>query len=206
MAERTAATIALPFALDSGEQSVSASIGISVASRSDETPESLLRDADAAMYRAKKAGGGRYELFDDEMRAKVVGRLRIEKELRHALDHGELRVHYQPVVDTVSGLPRGTEALVRWQHPEWGLVAPLDFIPIAEETGLIVDDRGRRDRQPHRTAAEDLGTRSDGERSHPRGRSEGYLFSHPRPADDIDPFLEQLLRPLITARSVQPPM
>jgi diguanylate cyclase (GGDEF)-like protein len=139
VAERAAAAIALPFALNSGEHFVSASIGISVASRSDETPESLLRDADAAMYRAKNAGGGRYELFDNEMRAAVVGRLRIEKELRRALDHGELCVHYQPMVDTASGLPRGTEALVRWRHPERGLVAPLDFIPIAEETGLIVE-------------------------------------------------------------------
>jgi diguanylate cyclase (GGDEF)-like protein len=139
VAERAAAAIALPFALDSGEQFVSASIGIAVASRSDETPESLLRDADVAMYRAKKVGGGRYELFDDEMRAEVVGRLRIEKELRHALDHGELRVHYQPIVDTRSGIPQGTEALLRWQHPERGLVPPLDFISVAEETGLIVD-------------------------------------------------------------------
>jgi diguanylate cyclase (GGDEF)-like protein len=139
VAERAAAAIARPFALNSGEHFVSASIGISVASRPDETPESLLRDADAAMYRAKNAGGGRYELFDNAMRAAVVGRMRIEKDLRHALDHGGLCVHYQPMVDTITGVPRGTEALVRWQHPELGLVAPLDFIPIAEETGLIVD-------------------------------------------------------------------
>lgn len=138
VAERAAAAIAQPFALESGEHVVSASIGISVAARSDETPASLLRDADAAMYRAKKAGGGRYEVFDDAMRAEVLGRLRIETELRHALEHDELRVHYQPIVDTTTGLPRGMEALVRWQHPERGLVAPLDFIPIAEETGLII--------------------------------------------------------------------
>jgi diguanylate cyclase (GGDEF)-like protein/PAS domain S-box-containing protein len=139
VAQRAAAAIAQPFALDSGEHFVSASIGISVAARSDETPESLLRDADAAMYRAKKAGGGRFEVFDDEMRAEVLGRLRIETELRHALDHNELRVFYQPIVDTATGIPRGLEALVRWQHPQRGLVAPLDFIAIAEETGLIVD-------------------------------------------------------------------
>ena len=139
VAERAAAAIAQPFALDSGEHFVSASIGISFAARSDETPESLLRDADAAMYRAKQGGGGRYEVFDDEMRAEVLGRLRIETELRHALDHDELRVCYQPIVDAGTGLPRGMEALVRWQHPQRGLVAPLDFIPVAEETGLIVD-------------------------------------------------------------------
>jgi diguanylate cyclase (GGDEF)-like protein len=139
VAERAAAAIGRPFLLDSGEHFVTASIGISIASGSDDTPESLLRDADAAMYRAKQRGPGRYELFDDQMRAEVLARLRIEAELRHALDHRELRVHYQPIIDTVSGLPRGTEALVRWEHPERGLVAPLDFIPIAEETGLILD-------------------------------------------------------------------
>jgi diguanylate cyclase (GGDEF)-like protein len=139
VAQRAAAAIAQPFALDTGEHFVSASIGISVAARSDETPESLLRDADAAMYRAKKAGGGRYEVFDDQMRAEVLGRLRIETELRQALDHDELRVYYQPIIDTTTGLPRGVEALVRWQHPQRGLIAPLSFIPIAEETGLIID-------------------------------------------------------------------
>jgi diguanylate cyclase (GGDEF)-like protein len=139
VAERAAAAIAQPFALDSGEHFVSASIGISFAARSDETPESLLRDADAAMYRAKKAGGRRYEVFDDTMRAEVLDRLRIETELRHALDHDELRVYYQPIVDTATRLPRGFEALVRWQHPQRGLVTPGDFIPIAEETGLIID-------------------------------------------------------------------
>jgi diguanylate cyclase (GGDEF)-like protein/PAS domain S-box-containing protein len=139
VAERAAAAIGRPFALDSGEHFVTASIGISVASRSDDTPESLLRDADAAMYRAKKRGAGRYELFDEEMRAEVLARLRVETELRHALDHGELRVHYQPIIDIASGETRATEALVRWEHPEHGLVAPLDFIPIAEETGLIIE-------------------------------------------------------------------
>jgi diguanylate cyclase (GGDEF)-like protein/PAS domain S-box-containing protein len=139
VAERAAAAIGRPFALESGEHFVTASIGISVASRSDDTPESLLRDADAAMYRAKQRGPGRYELFDEKMRAEVLARLRIETELRHALDHGELRVHYQPIVDVVSSEPKATEALVRWEHPEHGLVPPLDFIPIAEETGLIID-------------------------------------------------------------------
>jgi diguanylate cyclase (GGDEF)-like protein len=139
VAERAAAAIARPFALDSGQHFVTASVGISVASGSDDTPESLLRDADAAMYRAKQRGPGRYELFDDDMRAEVVARLRIETELRHALDHGELRVHYQPIVDTVTGQPKGSEALVRWEHPERGLIAPRDFMPIAEETGLSLD-------------------------------------------------------------------
>ena len=139
VAERVAAAVGRPFALNSGEHFMTTSIGISVATSAEDTPESLLRDADVAMYRAKQRGPGRYEIFDDKMRAEVLARLRIEAELRRALDHGELRVHYQPIIDTVSGQPTATEALVRWEHPERGLIAPLDFIPIAEETGLIID-------------------------------------------------------------------
>jgi diguanylate cyclase (GGDEF)-like protein/PAS domain S-box-containing protein len=139
VAERAAAAIGRPFELDSGQHFVTTSIGISIASSADDTPESLLRDADAAMYRAKQRGPGRYELFDENMRAEVLARLRIETELRQALERGELRVHYQPIVDAASGQPLGIEALVRWEHPEHGLVPPLDFIPIAEETGLIID-------------------------------------------------------------------
>ena len=139
VAERIAAAIGRPFVLDSGEHFMTASIGVAVANGPDDTPESLLRDAGAAMYRAKKRGPGRYELFDDAMRGQVLARLRVEAELRRALDHGELRVHYQPIIDTATGRPAATEALVRWEHPQRGLVPPLDFIPIAEETGLIID-------------------------------------------------------------------
>ena len=139
VAERIAEAIGQPFALNSGEHFMTISIGISVATSPDDTPESLLRDADAAMYRAKRRGPGRYEIFDEEMRDDVLARLRIEAELRRALDGGELRVHYQPIVDTLTGLPKATEALVRWEHPQRGLIPPLDFIPIAEETGLIID-------------------------------------------------------------------
>jgi diguanylate cyclase (GGDEF)-like protein len=139
VAERIAAAVGQPFALESGEHFMSASIGISVATGADDTPESLLRDADAAMYRAKKRGPGRYELFDAAMRDEVVARLRVEADLRRALDHGQLRVHYQPIFDVASGQPTAIEALVRWEHPERGLIAPNDFIPIAEETGLIID-------------------------------------------------------------------
>jgi diguanylate cyclase (GGDEF)-like protein len=139
VADRIAAAIGRPFVLDSGEHFMTASIGVSVAARSHDTSESLMRDAGAAMYRAKKRGPGRYELFDDAMRADILSRLRIEAELRRALDQGELVVHYQPIVDIASGKPVAVEALVRWEHPQRGLMPPLDFIPIAEETGLIVE-------------------------------------------------------------------
>jgi len=139
VAERLAAAVSRPFQIDSGEHHMTASIGIAVATGIHDTPESLLRDADAAMYRAKRRGPGRFELFDDEMRAHVLTRLRTETELHRAIANGELRLHYQPVIDVASGLPLATEALVRWQHPERGLIAPAQFIPIAEETGLIAE-------------------------------------------------------------------
>jgi diguanylate cyclase (GGDEF)-like protein len=139
VAERVAAAVGQPFSLHSGTHFMTTSIGISVATSAEDSPESLLRDADVAMYRAKRRGPGRYEIFDDEMRSEVLARLRIEADLRHALDKGELRVHYQPIIDTASGRPTAMEALVRWEHPQRGLIAPLDFIPIAEETGLIIE-------------------------------------------------------------------
>jgi EAL domain-containing protein (putative c-di-GMP-specific phosphodiesterase class I) len=90
------------------------------------------------MYRAKELGRGRHELFDEAMRTRAIVRLRVEAELRRAQERGELEVWYQPVIDLATNRPVSTEALVRWRHPERGLVGPLEFIPIAEETGLIV--------------------------------------------------------------------
>jgi diguanylate cyclase (GGDEF)-like protein/PAS domain S-box-containing protein len=139
VAERLAHALTRPVVLHSGEHIATASIGIAVACCEDATAESLLRDADAAMYRAKDAGRGRHELFDEPMREHALNRLRVETDLRRALDRDELRVHYQPIVDLQSGRPLSVEALVRWEHPERGLVPPGDFIPVAEETGLIAD-------------------------------------------------------------------
>ncbi len=139
LAERIGAAVSRPFLLASGEHFLTASIGVAVAERIDDTSASLLRDADAAMYRAKNRGPGRFELFDAVVREQVLARLHTEQELRQALDQGQLCVHYQPIIDVASGKPVATEALVRWMHPDRGLVPPLDFIPIAEETGLIID-------------------------------------------------------------------
>jgi diguanylate cyclase (GGDEF)-like protein len=139
LAERIGACVSQPFALAIGEHFLTGSIGIAVAESTDDTSASLLRDADAAMYRAKKRGPGRYEIFDATVRAQVLARLRTETELRQALDQGQLLVYYQPIIDLASGQPVATEALVRWRHPHHGLIPPLDFIPIAEETGLIVE-------------------------------------------------------------------
>ena len=137
VAERVAQAINQPIVLATAEHFITASIGIAVAETADADPADLLRDADAAMYRAKERGRGRYELFDDVLRKRVLNRMRTENELRRGIEQGELRVVYQPVVSLADGTVMAVEALVRWQHPERGLVEPVEFISIAEESGLI---------------------------------------------------------------------
>ena len=139
VAARLAAEVNRPLVVDSGEYFFTVSTGVAMAATPQDTPASLLRDADAAMYRAKELGRGRHELFDEAMRTRATTRLRIDAELRRAQERGELEVWYQPVIELATNRPVSTEALVRWRHPERGLVGPLDFIPIAEETGLIVE-------------------------------------------------------------------
>lgn len=139
VANRIQEQLKLPFQLPSECQVfTSVSIGIAVAKNSDKSAENLLRDADTAMYKAKAQGKARYEIFDPAMHAKALTRLQLENDLRLALDSQELQVHYQPIVAIQTGKITGFEALIRWQHPSYGWVSPVDFIPIAEETGLIV--------------------------------------------------------------------
>jgi diguanylate cyclase (GGDEF)-like protein len=138
MADRIADEAATPFTIDGNELRLSLSIGVAVSSGADPHGEQLIRDADIAMYRAKATGRNRYELFDASMRTRVLERIGLEKDLEHALDRDELELHYQPVVSVADGSITGAEALLRWHHPNRGLVAPLDFVPIAEETGLIL--------------------------------------------------------------------
>ena len=140
VADRVAAAFAQPFAIDGVEHFVSASIGVAVAGGSGERPvnaELLIRDADAAMYRAKEGGRSRCVLFDAEMRAAAMKRLEVERDLRHAIDGDELALHYQPVVNLRSGEINGLEALVRWRHPDRGMLDPAEFVSIAEDSGLI---------------------------------------------------------------------
>jgi diguanylate cyclase (GGDEF)-like protein len=139
IADRVSEALAAPFVLGDDEAFVRTSIGIAMATEPQARAEELLRDADAAMYRAKERGGGVYEVFDDEMRDSAVRRLETENALYRALERGEFRVHYQPQVSLATGAVTGLEALVRWQHPERGLVSPVEFIGSAEETGLILD-------------------------------------------------------------------
>jgi diguanylate cyclase (GGDEF)-like protein/PAS domain S-box-containing protein len=140
IADRVAGAFSEPYSMGGADHFVTASIGIAVARPTGREPvdaELLIRDADAAMYRAKERGRGRCEVFDAEMRARAVRRLETERELRHALDRDELELHYQPVIALGSGEIVGLEALVRWNHPERGLLDPGDFVSVAEDSGLI---------------------------------------------------------------------
>jgi len=103
-----------------------------------DTSEELLRDADVAMYRAKELGGGRFEAFDAALRHRLVERMSIESDLRHAVARDQLELYYQPLIDLAAGRVVGFEALLRWHHDQRGLISPNEFIPVAEETGLIV--------------------------------------------------------------------
>ncbi|MGH2659500.1 MAG: putative bifunctional diguanylate cyclase/phosphodiesterase [Actinomycetota bacterium] len=137
IADRLARAVAEPISLESGEIMVTTSIGIAIAQGTAEGPEAVVRDADAAVYRAKERGRARYELFDRDMRQRAVKRLRTETELRRAIESGQLCLDFQPLVNIDDGRIHSVEALVRWNHPQRGLLVPEEFIPLAEETGLI---------------------------------------------------------------------
>src|SRR5438105_3536352 len=139
VAERLQVALRNPMTIRDSEVFTSASIGIALSGRVEDAPQHLLRSADLAMYRAKEHGRGRFELFDPAMHTAAMERLRMEMDLRRAIERDQLILHYQPVVSLSTGGVVAVEALIRWQHPERGLIPPLDFIPIAERTGLILD-------------------------------------------------------------------
>ncbi|HEX6696727.1 MAG TPA: EAL domain-containing protein [Solirubrobacteraceae bacterium] len=138
VARRLAEALREPLVLDGERRYVSASVGVSFSAPSEHDPHALLRDADAAMYRAKETGKSRCEVFDDSMRESAMERLELESGLRHALEDGELRLVYQPLVTLDDGRLNGVEALLRWDHPIFGVIAPLRFISLAERNGLII--------------------------------------------------------------------
>jgi diguanylate cyclase (GGDEF)-like protein len=138
VAQRISEELSQPFVLDKNSAFATSSIGIALSSTGYDRPEDILRDADTAMYRAKENGKARYEVFDQGMHARAVSRLQLESDLRRAVEEKQFCVYYQPIVSLETGRLAGFEALVRWNHPRRGLVSPADFIPVAEETGLIV--------------------------------------------------------------------
>jgi diguanylate cyclase (GGDEF)-like protein/PAS domain S-box-containing protein len=147
VADRILETIRAPIELNGVRVQVDASIGIAVAGAEVRTADlflrndtdALLRNADIAMYMAKNSGRGRYEIFEPAMHVRVVERLKLESDLRAAIEDDQFELHYQPIVELATGAVAGAEALLRWRHPERGLVSPGEFIPAAEETGAIVE-------------------------------------------------------------------
>jgi len=138
IAERVSAAIGRPFSLDDAETELTSSIGIAIASGDEDSPENLIHEADTAMYRAKQRGRARYELFSGVIRQRAIERLEVENALHRALEREEFRLHFQPEIDLSDGSVNSVEALLRWEHPENGLLCPTDWLPLAEELGLIV--------------------------------------------------------------------
>lgn len=138
VAEKIYHSLTVPFSLENYELFTTASIGIAFSSQGYDKPEDILRDADLTMYSAKERGKARYEVFDRSMHARAIERLHLETDLRRGIEREEFTVYYQSIVSLTTGKISGFEALARWNHPKRGFVAPDEFIPIAEETGLIV--------------------------------------------------------------------
>lgn len=138
VAQKILDTLSQPFNLYGHEVFISVSVGITLYPNDDENADNLLRNADSAMYRAKEYGRNNYQFYVADMNVKARARLMLESSLRRALDRGEFALYYQPRVDLFSGRVIGAEALLRWRHPEMGLVPPAEFIPILEETGMII--------------------------------------------------------------------
>ena len=136
--DRVLDAVNVPAQLDGSEVVVTASVGVALWDESYTSPSDMLRDADTAMYQAKSDGKARHAVFTSRMHERAMKLLRVQTDLHRAVERGELELHYQPIIDLAVGAITGFEALLRWRHPKHGLVSPLDFIPVAEETGLIV--------------------------------------------------------------------
>ncbi len=152
VASRLLEVLAEPYQIGPHRVSSTASIGIVTTAHMAEDPDSVLRDADIAMYEAKRQGRGRYEMFEPSMRKRVHDDVELENDLRQAIDQGQIHVVYQPMIDLASGRLAGVEALARWLHPQRGPVSPLTFIPVAEATGMI----GRLGEHVLKTACHEL--------------------------------------------------
>ncbi|CAN5902286.1 hypothetical protein BH23ACT11_BH23ACT11_24430 [soil metagenome] len=159
--ERITESLQEPFQVEGHEVFVTASIGVALGSKGGEGPQELLRNADMAMYRAKGSGRGRFEVFESSMTAGLQARLTLENDLRRAIERDEFVLYYQPQLEFENGQIRGMEALLRWERPAQGLVSPAEFIPLAEETGMIVPIGSWVLREACRQALEWRGTFGD---------------------------------------------
>ncbi|QFU76743.1 GGDEF domain-containing response regulator [Halioglobus maricola] len=139
VAKRILHTLSEPISLQSHNPVVTPSIGIAVFPQDGEDPDALIRNADTAMYVAKAAGRACFRFYNEEMNARAVEQLKMEEELRYAMSSNQLELRYQPQIDTRTGAVVSMEALMRWKHPERGMISPLDFIPVAERTGQIIE-------------------------------------------------------------------
>ncbi|WP_375402953.1 putative bifunctional diguanylate cyclase/phosphodiesterase [uncultured Sphingomonas sp.] len=137
LAERIIQTLSRPYEVDQHTLYVGASVGLAFGPRDGRTAETLIRSADLALYRSKDAGGGKYHVYEPQLHVEAEERRRLELALRVALEHGQMHLHYQPVVDAETAKLTGFEALLRWTHPEYGPISPVKFVPLAEETRLI---------------------------------------------------------------------
>ena len=138
VAQKLLAALTEPFFVEQHEVMLSASIGISIFPQDGRDTETLIRNADVAMYRAKKLGNSAHVFYSQEMNLRSLDQLKLEGNLRRAIERSEFRLYYQPQLDLASGRINGAEALLRWHHPEHNLISPAQFIPVAEETGLII--------------------------------------------------------------------
>jgi predicted signal transduction protein with EAL and GGDEF domain len=138
IAERIQNDLKVPFTLGGREVFISASIGIALSTIGHNRAEDMLRDADIAMYRAKAKGKAQYQVFDRSMHTHAMSKLQLETEMRQALQNGEFCLHYQPIINLEDDNLAGFEALIRWNHPKRGLISPGEFVPLAEETGLVI--------------------------------------------------------------------
>jgi EAL domain-containing protein (putative c-di-GMP-specific phosphodiesterase class I) len=136
--ERIQRKLSQPFNIDNYEVFTTASVGVVLSDERKREADDYLRDADSAMYRAKEGGKARYEFFDREMHVRNMNQLQLETDLRHAVERNEFEVYYQPIVELNGGSISEFEALIRWRHPKQGMISPLDFVGVAEETGLII--------------------------------------------------------------------
>jgi len=190
VAERITEGLVATFRIQTNDVAMRASIGIALGRRPQETPDDLLRDADLAMYLAKRNGKGRFEMYRPNMHAEAVLRLETAVGLREGLERGQFEVYYQPIVDTHTSRLIGAEALVRWNHPVRGLLAPIEFIPTAEATGLIVPLGRHVLREATRQAQEWRESRLVGDEFYVSVNLSTHQLQEPDLVDDISHALE----------------